>query len=71
MSIERLMTAARAAGFAMATPDDLHQVNAPRKSDGWKSALPAVVEKPQRAAPEARQGLLRDWIAMLSFRAPA
>lgn len=72
MSIERLMAAARAAGFAMATPDDLHAMPSQRRPDvgTWKPAVPAVIEKPDgpqlRAAP--RSNVLREWVALLSFR---
>ena len=74
MSIERLTSAARAAGFAMATPEDLDAAPAPRRTEiGWRSALPPVVERPSPPAvkAEARGNALRDWFAMLSFRAPA
>jgi len=75
---DRLANAARAAGFAMATPDDRPDdapvANYQTKQtaiSAWTPASPhraIVVAKPR--APSF-QSMFRDWMAALNWRAPA
>lgn len=75
---ERLANVARAAGFAMATPDDLPEdvsekppAEPAKTVTGWKSVSPGkelVVASPRQAGLPT---LFRDWMASLNWRAPA
>ena len=76
-SADRLENLARAAGFAMATPDDRPEESqvAPRTAPRpvWTSAKPPstslVVHRQRR--PDTYQAMFRDWVASLGWRAPA
>jgi hypothetical protein len=76
---ERLANTARAAGYAMATPDD--HADTPIKAEpqpaqpatsAWTTALPqsraVVVTAPRAVKPH---WTLREWMAALTWRAPA
>lgn len=76
---DRLADTAHAAGFAMATPDDRPD-DAPAsvpstalvtQPGGWQSATPtrALVVATPRA--QGLQTSLREWMASLTWRAPA
>jgi hypothetical protein len=72
---DTLAKAVRAAGFAMATPDDRPEdtpavIAQPLKTT-WTSAAPQralVVAAPQ---PVSFQTMVREWMASLTWRAPA
>jgi hypothetical protein len=75
---DRLASAARAAGYAMATPDDRPDdlpaeapVQAPAVKSSWTPASPqrALIVAPAR--PTSMQATFRDWMAALTWRAPA
>jgi hypothetical protein len=75
---DRLANAARAAGFAMATPDDRPDESvASRPQAAQPVAAAWTPASPQRAlvvvVPRAPsyQSMFRDWVASLSWRAPA
>lgn len=77
---DRLANAARAAGFAMATPDDRPEdapspvpklQASPSVASAWIAPLPQralVVSRPQAVTYPA---MFRDWVAGLNWRAPA
>jgi hypothetical protein len=80
---DSLTNAARAAGFAMATPDDrpddtfnntfTHAVSAdsqPRLKSAWSSP-PATALVPAKAQRPGLQASIRDWFGAMSWRAPA
>ena len=76
MSMETLNTAARAAGFAMATSDESSQdskVETKPEAEMWRSSEAIVLQQgPQKAAPKASAA---DWLKSLfglsGSRAPA
>ena len=78
IGLERLASAARAAGFAMATPDDRPE-DVPASStqavsvakSNWTSAAPQRALVVVAARPVSLQASVRDWFASLSWRAPA
>jgi hypothetical protein len=77
---DRLANAARAAGFAMATPDDRPEdapssapklQSSPSVATAWTAAVPQralVVSRPRTVS---YQSMFRDWFAGLNWRAPA
>ena len=75
MSMETLNTAARAAGFAMASDEGLQEskVEAKPEAEAWRSSEAALLlQGPQEAAPKASA---TDWLKSLfglsGRRAPA
>jgi hypothetical protein len=78
MSIETLNTAARAAGFAMATSDEASQeskAQAQPETEAWRAGEAILLEQePQVAAPKAAPSAT-DWVkslfGVLGRRAPA
>jgi hypothetical protein len=81
---DRLALTARAAGFAMATPDDRPEDPVPavatavavRTASTWRPAQPArSLSAPALSSPASRrtnmQASIRDWMAALTWRAPA
>ena len=77
MTVERLAKVARAAGFAMATPDDaydtLNRQPAPRPARrAWRPLGARSIERQMAIAPPPpRTYSWRDLLASLSFRQPA
>ena len=78
IGFDNLSNVARAAGFAMATPDDRpedvpvkHTSEITATKSNWTSAIPnrSIVV----AAPRSTnlQSSLRDWFASIGWRAPA
>ena len=75
---DRLANAARAAGFAMATPDDRpDDTPAPSRQARHVAVSAWTPASPQRAIVVAKtrapsfQSMFRDWMAALNWRAPA
>ena len=78
IGFDNLSNAARAAGFAMATPDDRpedipvqHTPEITATKSNWTSAAPnrsMIVAAPRSAG---LQSTLRDWFASIGWRAPA
>lgn len=68
MDMKQLQAAARAAGFAMALPEDFDEgVNATRDAAGDRGTHETVSSRALVAhvAPAARPNPLRDWVAAL------
>jgi hypothetical protein len=65
MGIEALNTAARAAGFAMAAPDDTPEEESaakrPALEASWRPGSPVSLWVPPVAAPVARPSQVADW----------
>lgn len=74
MSVERLARAAKAAGFAMATPEDGHVSHAHSQPDRrpWRATDNRSIERrSEQPAAAPRASAWRDVFAYFSFRQPA
>jgi hypothetical protein len=71
MSVERLARVAKAAGYAMATPDDGHLLSTPSRTDraAWKSSDPKAPSRQLVVQPKSaeRSAKWKDWLQSMTF----